>query len=60
MAYVRPQKPVPVLHPPPCSPPRKGRGSLMFDLSINYRLGAGDTATKQHEYKTVLLLTELR
>jgi hypothetical protein len=32
----------------------------MFDLSINYRLGAGDTATKQHEYKTVLLLTELR
>lgn len=43
---------------PPCTPPWKGREPLMFDLSANHRLGAGDIATRMNE--TVLLLTGLR
>lgn len=53
------QEPIRVLPaPPPPTPPRNGRGPLMFDLSANHRLGAGDIATSMNE--TVLLLAELR
>lgn len=52
------QEPIRVLPAPPPTPPRNGRGPLMFDLSANHRLGAGDIATSMNE--TVLLLAELR